>query len=139
MNWADLAASLPAARFAARGACAVAVLLLGLVGEGSTSAASDEAGAGAGPIDFEAEIRPILSDKCFHCHGPDAGNRKAGLRLDTPEGVFGETDSGGTAGHAGRTRGERASTGGSPPRTTSTGCRRRDSGAIARAARRSSC
>ena len=33
-------------------------------------------------IDYNFHVKPILSDKCFACHGPDAGNRKANLRLD---------------------------------------------------------
>jgi len=41
-------------------------------------------------ISYNRDIRPILSDKCFTCHGPDANKRKVGLRLDLPAGAFAE-------------------------------------------------
>ena len=39
-------------------------------------------------ITYNFHIRPILSDRCFKCHGPDANKRKAEFRLDTEEGAF---------------------------------------------------
>ena len=48
----------------------------------------------AKPVDFNREILPILVENCFTCHGPDADERKAELRLDTHEGALGKGESG---------------------------------------------
>ena len=42
----------------------------------------------AQPVDYARDVLPILSDNCYHCHGPDEAARKAKLRLDTKEGAF---------------------------------------------------
>jgi hypothetical protein len=39
-------------------------------------------------VSYNFDIRPIFSDKCFACHGPDANKREAGLRLDNEESAF---------------------------------------------------
>jgi mono/diheme cytochrome c family protein len=44
----------------------------------------------AAVIDFDRQIRPILSENCYTCHGPDEQQRKAKLRLDTRDGLFGK-------------------------------------------------
>src|SRR3954449_11509021 len=39
-------------------------------------------------IEFNRDIRPILSDQCFTCHGPDAANRKTKMRFDIESGAM---------------------------------------------------
>ena len=55
--------------------------LLVLLGVASSAVAAEQ-------IDFNRQIRPILADACFHCHGPDAASREAKLRLDEREGLL---------------------------------------------------
>lgn len=43
-------------------------------------------------ISYNRDIRPVLSDKCFSCHGPDISKVKAGLRLDLPSSAFAELE-----------------------------------------------
>lgn len=51
----------------------------------------------AEPVDFNRDVRPILSNHCFTCHGPDAATREAGLRLDQRDAAVKQLDSGETA------------------------------------------
>jgi hypothetical protein len=46
--------------------------------------------AAAANLEFNRDIRPILSDRCFKCHGPDKAARKSGLRLDLPDEAYAE-------------------------------------------------
>ena len=62
----------------------------GFISIGNPFAGSSENLALPDEVDYNFHIRPILSDKCFACHGPDANNREAGLRLDEPEQALAE-------------------------------------------------
>ncbi|MFM7815938.1 MAG: DUF1549 domain-containing protein, partial [Verrucomicrobiota bacterium] len=45
-------------------------------------------------VDFNRDVRPLLADYCYQCHGPDQAKRKGGLRLDQSEGARARLDSG---------------------------------------------
>ena len=69
--------------------------LSGLVVAGSLLPAVAAPTAGTPPaIDFNRDIRPILSENCYACHGPDEAKRKSGLRLDSEAEAFKELKSG---------------------------------------------
>jgi hypothetical protein len=68
----------------ARISSCLAMLALGVGGWGGPTAASAQ---GAEPtVAFNRDVRPILAEGCYNCHGPNAPTRQDGLRLDIPEG-----------------------------------------------------
>jgi hypothetical protein len=69
--------------------CSAGWFVAGLVGATSLLAAGL---AGAAEISFDRDVRPILAEHCFACHGPDAGSRAAELRLDLREGALADRD-----------------------------------------------
>jgi mono/diheme cytochrome c family protein len=73
---------------------ALALLVVAIGLDGGSNQAASPATAAAAKINFDREIRPILSDTCYACHGPDDAKRKAGLRLDQRESAFARHDDG---------------------------------------------
>lgn len=85
---------LPAIRFDCHAVLRLAVLLAAgwavfhaaalpiAAADETVSAGSDATDKVPTPISFNDQVRPILSDRCFYCHGPDDKHREAGLRLD---------------------------------------------------------
>ncbi len=68
-----------------------------LVAAAAQEAVADEGVHGSAKVSFNRDIRPILADKCFKCHGPDAKQRKAKLRLDNENDAKGPAGSGSAA------------------------------------------
>lgn len=69
-----------------------ALLLVGLLfGHSNSSVAFQEESE---TIDFSRDIKPLLSDRCYQCHGPDSASRKADFRLDDPESAISPASSG---------------------------------------------
>jgi len=73
------------------GAVAVAITIFAALGIAEEKA---RPAALTSRVDFTRQIRPLLSDRCFKCHGPDASRRKAKLRLDLRQGAFKKLDAG---------------------------------------------
>lgn len=69
------------------GTCFFAVSILELKGQESQKSAGESNG-----IDYLRDIKPILSNHCYACHGPDEASREAGLRLDQADEIFERAD-----------------------------------------------
>jgi hypothetical protein len=75
-------------------ACAVGLSVLAYPPARALQNTAPPTAASSRRIDFSRDIRPILSDKCFACHGPDAPNNKSPLRFDTEAHAFADLGEG---------------------------------------------
>ena len=71
-------------------ACTVLAAFFAAVGPRTAPADPDDA------VRFNRDVRPILANTCYQCHGPDPGGRKAKLRFDREDGFFGAREGGPT-------------------------------------------
>ncbi len=70
------------------------LIVFGLICRVGQTSASDGAAPSAAKVDFARDIRPLLADRCFRCHGPDEKDRKGGFHLDQEKSAKGQAESG---------------------------------------------
>src|SRR5258708_3871884 len=70
------------------------LVVLAVIAAATSSSGGDDTPAPPRKLDFTREIRPILANHCWSCHGPDEKQRKAGLRLDVEDASRAKLESG---------------------------------------------